>query len=111
VGWSTPATEGTHVYTSFQAGDRIDLRCFDFAGRQVWAAQPLAFEGQHGYSYSPVLHGGLLFLDCRQEGEAAVLALNKTTGRIVWRAEPAMKRISHAAPLLVAAEGGEQLVV
>jgi outer membrane protein assembly factor BamB len=108
---STPATDGAHVFTSFQAGDRVDVRCFDFAGRQVWAVQPLAFDGEHGYSYSPVLHGEHLILDCRQEGEAAVLAFDKRTGRIVWRAAPGRKRISHATPLLIATDAGTQLVV
>lgn len=108
---STPVTDGTHVFTSFQAGVRVDLRCFDFDGRQIWSSQPLAFDGEHGYSYSPVLHGDRLFFDCRQEGEAAVLALDKRTGKIRWRAEPVRKRISHAAPLIIGEGSRAQLVV
>lgn len=108
---STPATDGVHVFTSFQAGDRVDLRCFDFDGNLVWQTQPLAFEGEHGYTYSPVLHGDLLIFDCRQEGEAALLALDKRTGKVRWRAEPAMKRISHVPPLLVGEGAARQLIV
>lgn len=108
---STPTTDGTHVFTSFQAGERVDLRCFDFDGNLVWQAQPLAFEGEHGYTYSPVVDGDLLFFDCRQEGEAALLALDKRTGKIRWRAEPGMKRISHVPPLLVGKGAGRQLIV
>lgn len=108
---STPVTDGTHVFTSFQAGDRVDWRCFDFDGNEVWAVQPLAFNGEHGYSYTPVLHGDRLIFDCRQEGEAAVIALDKRTGKTVWRAEPAMKRISHAPPLLIGSGADAQVVV
>jgi outer membrane protein assembly factor BamB len=108
---STPVTDGTHVFTSFQAGDRVDLRCFDFDGKLVWAVQPLRFDGQHGYSYSPLVHGDLLLFDCRQEGEAAVLALDKRTGKVRWRATPGHKRISHVTPLLFQEGGRQQLVV
>jgi outer membrane protein assembly factor BamB len=108
---STPATDGTRVFTSFQAGDRVDLRCFDFEGNQLWAMQPLAFEGEHGYSYSPVLYNNLLLFDCRQEGEATLLALDPHTGGIRWRAEPENKRISHVSPLLITHGSQHQMVV
>lgn len=108
---STPVTDGRHVFTSFQAGDRVDLRCFDFEGKQLWAVQPLRFDGQHGYSYSPVLYKDLLILDCRQEGEAAVLALDKRTGKERWRATPGKNRISHITPLLINHNGKAQLIV
>ena len=108
---STPVTDGTHVFTSFQAGVRANLQCFDFSGKRLWSSQPLAFDGEHGYSYSPVLHGDRLFFDCRQEGEAALLALDKRTGKVEWRAEPGRKRISHAAPLIIGEGSRVQIVV
>jgi outer membrane protein assembly factor BamB len=108
---STPVTDGQYIFTSFQAGARVDLRGFDFNGKQIWAVQPLQFEGQHGYSYSPVLFNELLIFDCRQEGEAAVLALDKRTGAVRWRAVPGNRRISHVTPLLVNHPRGTQLVV
>lgn len=107
---STPATDGTRVFTSFQAGDRVDLRCFDFEGKQLWSSQPLAFAGEHGYSYSPVIHNNLLYFDCRQEGEASLLALDPSTGRVKWRGIPQRKRISHLPPLYIA-EGTEPQIV
>ena len=108
---STPLTDGTYVFTSFQAGDRVDIRAFDFAGKTVWTAQPLRFEGEHGYSYSPILHGNLLIFDCRQEGEAALLALDKRTGNIQWRATPGRQRISHVPPLLIPDPANPQVIV
>ena len=108
---STPATDGTCVFTSFQSGDRVDIRCFDFTGRQIWAVQPLSFDGQHGYSYSPILYGNLVLFDCRQEGEAALLALDKRTGQLRWSTRPAQRRISHVTPLLIQYGAQHQLVV
>ncbi|MCC6821311.1 MAG: PQQ-binding-like beta-propeller repeat protein [Verrucomicrobia subdivision 3 bacterium] len=108
---STPVTDGELVFTSFQSGKRVDLQAFDFAGQKVWSVQPLEFNGEHGYSYTPLLYRDLLILDCRQEGEAALLALDKRTGKVRWRVEPAKHRISHITPLLINAGGRSQLIV
>lgn len=108
---STPVTDGERVFTSFQDGPRVDLRCFDFAGKQLWALQPLTFEGEHGYSYTPVVYRDLLIFDFRQEGEAALLALDKRTGQERWRVEPSRRRISHITPFLIDDGRRPQLIV
>ena len=108
---STPATDGQSVFAVFQAGDRVALSALDFDGNQLWSIQPLQFNGEHGFSYSPILHGDLLLLDCRQEGEAAFLAVEKSTGKIRWRAKPGKNRISHLSPLVVQQGGRSQVVV
>jgi outer membrane protein assembly factor BamB len=108
---STPVTDGERVFTSFQNGKRVDLQGYDFAGRRIWSAQPLEFNGEHGYSYTPLLYRDLLILDCRQEGEAALLALDKHNGKVRWRVEPSRRRISHITPLLVNDGGRQQLIV
>lgn len=107
---STPATDGERIITSFQNGRRVDLRCFDLAGKELWSIQPLRFDGEHGYSYSPIFYKDLVIFDCRQEGEAATLAIDKKTGGIVWKNTPGKPRISHITPLLID-DGREQLIV
>lgn len=108
---STPVTDGETVFTSFQIGDRVEFRAFDLDGKQKWAVRPLQFAGEHGYSYTPVLYRDLVIYDVRQEGEAAVLALDKGTGQVRWRSEPKRKRISHVAPLLIEESGRTMMVV
>jgi outer membrane protein assembly factor BamB len=108
---STPATDGKLVFTSFQIGDRVDLKCFDFDGKEVWSAQPLQFDGEHGYSYSPIIYKDMVLFDCRQEAEAALLALDKQTGKVRWKAAPGNKRISHVTPLLIQHGNQTQLIV
>ncbi len=111
VASSTPVTDGESVFTSFQQGERASVQSHDFEGRLQWAIQPLGFEGEHGYSYTPLLHGDLLIFDCRQEGEAAVLGIDKRTGAIRWRSEPGRRRISHVTPILAHDGKREQVIV
>jgi outer membrane protein assembly factor BamB len=108
---STPVTDGELVFTSFQNGPRVDVRCFDRHGKQLWVAQPLRFEGMHGYSYTPVLYRDLVIVDFSQNDEAAVIALDKKSGRVRWRFDRGSREISHVTPLLVNAGGIEQLIV
>ena len=107
---STPATDGQSVITSFQVGDKVDIRSYDFNGKLQWSSQPLKFSGEHGYSYSPIFYKDLVILDCRQEGEAATIAFDKKSGAIRWKTEPKRQRISHIPPLLIN-DGREQLLV
>jgi outer membrane protein assembly factor BamB len=107
---STPATDGTSVITSFQVGDKVDIRSYDFDGKLRWSAQPLNFNGEHGYSYSPIFYKDLVILDCRQEGDAATIAFDKNDGSIRWKTEPRKPRISHITPLLIN-DGRDQLLV
>jgi outer membrane protein assembly factor BamB len=108
---STCATDGTSVITSFQVGDKVDIRAYDFDGKLRWSAQPLKFSGEHGYSYSPIFYKDLVILDCRQEGDAATLAFDKKTGEIKWRVAPKKPRISHITPLVINDGTREQLLV
>jgi hypothetical protein len=52
-----------------------------------------------------------VILDCRQEGEAATMALDKTTGKVRWRVAPGTRRISHITPLILNDGRREQLIV
>lgn len=67
--------------------------------------------GDSFQSYTPLLYRDLLILDCRQESEAALLAFDKTTGKVRWRVEPSKPRISHITPLLVNDGRRQQLIV
>ncbi len=107
---STPITDGTRVYTSFQNGKRADIACYDFAGKRLWSAQPVSFAGEHGYSYTPLLHGDLLIYDFCQNDDSAVIAFDKNTGRIRWRHTRKKKEISHITPIFVNEGGRAQLI-
>lgn len=108
---STPVTDGKYIFTSFQNGPRVNVQCYDYSGNQLWAVQPLSFEGMHGYSYTPVLYKDLVILDFSQNDDSAVVALDKQTGNLRWKHQRRRQEISHVAPLLVYTAGKIQLIV
>lgn len=103
---STPATDADAVYAFF---GKTGVFAFDHSGRQLWQADVGGNTHGWGSAASPVLHGDLLFINAAVESESLV-ALDRRTGREVWRA-PGMKE-SWNTPILVPVPGGRtELVV
>jgi outer membrane protein assembly factor BamB len=106
---TTPVTDGKFVYLSFEAEG---LYCYDFDGKQIWKSTlGKIAKGGMGPGTSPVLYENLLILQCDQEyGEGSfIAAVNKATGKEVWRVTRIHRR-SWATPLLVKTDKRVELV-
>lgn len=105
----TVATDGKLVYAFFESAG---LFCYDVDGNLIWKASfgGLAKAGL-GPGTSPVIHENLLILQCDLEmGEGSfIAALDRYTGKEVWRAARTTRR-SWATPLLVKGPKGLELV-
>jgi len=103
---STPAADDERVYVFF---GKSGVFAFSHEGRQLWHAN--VGDKTHGWgsAASPVLHKDLVIVNAAVESESLV-ALDRHTGREVWRAG-GMKE-SWNTPILVPVEDGrEELVV
>ena len=88
----SPVTDGEHVWVANGNGE---LRCFDFAGRQVWLRDLQADYGkfgvQFGYASSPLLHQGVLYLQNLQgmytDDPSYVLAIDAKSGKTLWKVD------------------------
>lgn len=86
----TPATDGERVYAYF---GMHGVHCYDVAGKPVWKTDLGAFPTKQNYgtASSPVLDGDRLFLQVDNERQSFLVALDKRTGKEVWRADRAEK--------------------
>jgi outer membrane protein assembly factor BamB len=83
---ASPATDGERVYVSFGSAG---LYCYDLAGKEVWRANVGKMEHIWGNASSPVLYRDLCILWVGPGEDQVLLALDKRTGKEVWRhAEP-----------------------
>jgi outer membrane protein assembly factor BamB len=103
---STPTIDGERVYTLSRWGD---LQCLDAAsGKEIWSKNVQEETGARipgwGFGGSPLVHENLLVLNVGEAG----LALDKTTGKIVWHS--ADKEAGYSTPLPVK-HGGEWLAL
>ncbi len=103
---SSPATDGELICCFFGKSGVI---AWDFSGRQIW--QTDVGSGTHGWgsAASPVFHGDLVFINASVESQSLV-ALDRKTGREVWRAGEI--REAWNTPLVVRnSAGNEELVI
>ena len=109
----SPVTDGQRVICWFGSGGVV---AYNFAGQELWRLDLGRHDHQYGYGSSPVLHGDLCFLNFGPGEREFVVAIDKYTGRELWRAvSPAPGRDdtlgTWSTPLLTTFAGRPQLVV
>jgi outer membrane protein assembly factor BamB len=104
----TPATDGQAVYVYFGS---FGLVCYDFEGNERWA-QPLPIPNlPFGTGSSPIIAGDVLVLNVDQQGDSYLLAVDRRTGRTVWKRDRVSFQRGWATPVRVQSNGTEQVVV
>jgi outer membrane protein assembly factor BamB len=99
---STPVTDGERVYAFFGKTGAV---AFDLSGKQLWKVNlgKLSNDRRWGSAASPVLYQNLLIVNAGGESRS-IYALDKLSGREVWKAEAETLELCFSTPALV--EGG-----
>ena len=104
----TPVSDGAHVYVFF---GKSGVLAFDLAGKKLWQTNVGTNSNRKnwGSASSPILYKELVIVNASEEGHALV-ALDKKSGKIVWRAEGNTLESSFGTPILVEHEGRTDLI-
>lgn len=108
---STPATDGQRVFTAFLDRREVVVAAHDFDGELVWTNRPGVFASMHGFCSSPILFQDKVIVNCDHDGDGYVVALDRATGRQLWRIERPNKTRSYCAPLIRDMAGRTQMVL
>lgn len=98
---STPASDATRVWVSFLAYPEMMVACYDHEGNKLWQKSPGKLLSKHGFCSSPILHKELVMVNGDQDAEAYLVALDKKTGKEVWRADRPNRTRSYCTPILI----------
>ncbi|MBI5773677.1 MAG: PQQ-like beta-propeller repeat protein [Verrucomicrobia bacterium] len=80
---ASPVTDGERVIVSFASDG---LFCYDFAGKELWRRTDLGRQVHiWGGGVSPVIYGNLCFLNFGPGETTYLLAVDKKTGKTVWK--------------------------
>jgi outer membrane protein assembly factor BamB len=110
-------TDGKHVFAYFKSGD---IACVDFAGKTVWQTNLQKEYGEDTLWWdlgtSPVLTKDNCVVAVMQTGPSYLVALNKATGKVAWKADrnlgaPEEAAQSYSTPVVLNENGKETLVV
>ena len=101
-------TDGERVYAFF--GSR-GLYALDMKGNVKWEKDlgDMTIKLGFGEAASPALHGDRLVVNWDHEGESFIVALDKRTGKEVWRT-PREEKTSWSTPLVVEVGGRAQVI-
>jgi len=107
---ASPCTDGEHVYAHF--GSR-GLYCYTMGGKLTWKRDDfgkMETRNSFGEGSSPTIAGAKILVPWDHEGQSALFALDKKTGKTIWktdRDEPTC----WATPLVVDGNGRQQVVM
>lgn len=109
---SSPVTDGRHVYAWFSNGQ---LTALDMNGKPVWSRHLgkdySVFDLDWGHSSSPVLYGDRLILACYHRSSSYLLALEKTTGKELWKVGRGKDLKSYSTPLVIEPPSGPEVII
>ena len=107
---ATPLIENERLYTHF---GHYGTACLDLNGKVLWRNTSLAYPPVHGNGGSPAIVDDVLIFSCDGESDPFIAALNKQTGKVVWkvnRETKASKTFSFSTPLAITVNGQKQVI-
>ena len=121
-GSSSPVTDGERVVVWFGSAG---LLCYDMDGKALWHRDLGPQKHIWGWGSSPALHGGLCFLNFGPGEPSFLVAMDKKTGKEIWRAaepnadsgekkpdqEKAVWTGSWSTPVIIKAGRREELIL
>jgi len=105
---ATPATDGRNAFAFFQD---FGLLAYGPDGNELWRMPLGPFNNPFGHGSSPILAGGALLMNIDQDTKSYLLAIDKDSGRVLWRTERPHAQRGYATPLVYSSPGGSKQVV
>jgi outer membrane protein assembly factor BamB len=109
--WATPscATDGERVVAFFGSGG---LHCFSVDGKPEWSRQLGEFPGAWGVGASPIFFDSMVIQNCDAEGDSYLLAVDKKTGKDVWKtARQSKPKGGWSTPIVIDAGERKELIL
>jgi outer membrane protein assembly factor BamB len=105
---ATVASDGERVISFFGS---CGLFCYNSEGKRLWHLPLGPFKNDLGAGSSPLLAGNLVILVQDHDIDSFLLAVDKRTGKVVWKIPRDEFWVSYASPFLWEVKGQKQIVV
>lgn len=99
----SPASDGENVYVFFAD---YGLVSYDLDGNERWRLPLGPFDNWMGMAASPIVAGDKVVLVCDQDSGSFLVAVERDTGTVAWRAERPGYTRGYATPILHRPDAG-----
>lgn len=109
----TVACDGERLFATFYHRDTVQATALDLNGKQMWQKtvgpfRPRMYE--YGYAPSPMLYRDTVIISAEYDGDSAITALDRRTGKQVWRTKR-QSSITFSTPVIAHVAGRDQLLI
>jgi outer membrane protein assembly factor BamB len=104
----TPSTDGERVVSFFGSAG---LFCHDVHGRLLWKQLMGPFKNTFGAGSSPLIVDDRVILCQDHDTESFLMALDKQTGKPIWRTDRSEFPRNYSTPVIWTVDGKKQVVV
>jgi hypothetical protein len=87
------------------------VAAYDSGGTQCWLVRPGEFHSVHGYCSSVTLFEDLVIVNGDHDGDAYLVALDRRTGKTVWKTPRENRTRSYCAPIIRQFDGRTQMIL
>jgi outer membrane protein assembly factor BamB len=106
---ATCACDGERVFANFLNGGAIHATALSLEGEVLWRTKISDYVNHQGFGASPLICGPLVIFAADNKGGGAISALDRATGKEVWRRERPAKP-NYASPILLRLADKEQVI-
>jgi hypothetical protein len=108
---STPACDGERMFVAFLDKTEMVVAAYNLSGRRQWLVRPGKFSSMHGFCSSPILFKDKVIVNGDHDGDGYMVALDRKTGRELWRIDRPNKTRSYTVPLIRDIDGRTQMIL
>lgn len=106
---ATVACDGRRIFINFLNGGAVFTTALGVDGKQIWQTKITDFVTHQGFGSSPALYESLVIVSADNKGTGAIAALDRATGKIVWKHERPQVP-NYTSPIILNVDGKEQLL-
>jgi outer membrane protein assembly factor BamB len=105
---ASPVADSERVVCFFGS---CGLVCYDHGGGLLWKLPLGPFKNNYGAASSPILVGNLVILNQDHDIDSFLLAVDKRSGKVVWKADRSEFPRGFSTPIVWNNEGRQEIVV
>ena len=107
---TTLACDGERLFVSFPNSNAVFTTALSRDGKQLWQTKITDYVEHQGFGSSPALYQSLVIVAADNKGGGAIAALQRATGKVVWKHERP-KTPNYPSPVLLHIAGRDQLLL